>query len=141
MSNALARLSRLVSRVALLALVAAAAGCSGDGPTTVHGTVTLNGEPLKEGTVRFVPVDPTAGGTAGAPIKDGKFTAEVPRGEMRVEISAPKVVGKRKMYDTPDSPEVDMVEELIPVRYNAQSDLKITVKSSGQKETFTLTSP
>ena len=140
------RVSCLVSRVvrgSALALViaAAAAGCSGSGPATVEGTVTLNGEPLKEGVVTFVPADPTASGTAGAPIKDGKFRAEVPRGEMRVQISAPKVVGKRKAYDTPDSPVVDIVDELIPARYNVQTQLKVTVTSSGQKETFELTSP
>ena len=134
------RTSYLVSRISVLALVVAA-GCSGSGPATIDGTVTLNGEPLKEGSVRFVPVDATAGGTTGATIKDGKFSAEVPLGQMRVEISAPKVVGKRKMYETADSPEVDLVEELIPVRYNVQTELKITVKSGGQKETFALTSP
>ena len=86
---------------------------------------------------RLVPTDPTKGGTAGATIKDGKFTADVPVGELRVEISAPKVVGKRKAYDTPDSPTVDIVEDLIPARYNVNSELKVTVKKGGQKETFT----
>jgi hypothetical protein len=49
-------------------------------------------------------------------------------------------VGKRKAYDTPDSPMVDIVEELIPARYNANSELKVTVKKGGQKETFALAS-
>jgi hypothetical protein len=130
--------ARLLALLPVAALLAA--GCS-DSPTrTLSGTVTLDGEPLKEGTVRFVPVDTKTGGTAGAAIKDGKFTAEVPLGELRVEISAPKVVGKRKAYDTPDSPMVDIVKELIPARYNVNSDLRVTIKKGGQKETFALVS-
>jgi hypothetical protein len=138
----MSRVPCLVSRVfrgaAVALLIAAAAGCSGG--SSVDGTVTLDGQPLKEGTVRFVPVDPNAGGTVGAPVKDGKFTAEVPHGEYRVEFSSPKVVGKRKAYDTPDSPVVDIVDELIPARFNTTSDLRVTVKKGGQKETFALTS-
>jgi len=131
-------------RLALLACLPAvallAAGCSDGTSATLDGTVTLDGEPLKEGVVRFIPVDTSTGGTAGAAIKDGKFRAEVPLGELRVEISAPKVVGKRKAYDTPDSPMVDIVDELLPARYNTKSELRVTIKKGSQKETFELTS-
>jgi hypothetical protein len=121
--------------------LALAGGCSGGGAAgTVNGTVTLDGQLLKEGTVRFVPIDGKSQ-TAGADVKDGKFTASVPRGEMRVEFSAPKPVGKpRKAYDTPDSPVVQEMAELIPAKYNVKSDLKLSVKSGAQDETFTLTS-
>jgi hypothetical protein len=95
--------------------------------------------PLKEGDVRFVPADGKSQ-TTSAKIIDGEFTAQVPTGEMRVEISAPKVIGKRKMYDTPDSPVVDKVKELLPPRYNAKSELRLTVKSGVQEETFPLKS-
>ena len=127
-------------RLLLVSVLAAVAGCSID-DGTVTGTVTLNGQPLKEGTVRFLPVD-GKGPTASAEIKDGKFTAAVPPGRKRVEFSAPKIVGKpQKMYDTPDSPVVDQVDELIPARYNVASELTITVKGGSQTETFALTSP
>jgi hypothetical protein len=36
--------------------------------------------------------------------RSGKFSSEVPIGESKVEIRVPKVVGKKKLYDTPDSP-------------------------------------
>jgi len=124
-----------VSAIVLLAL----AGCSDTGTGTVNGTVTLDGQPLKEGTVRFVPVDGQSQ-TSSAVVKDGQFTAAVSLGEMKVEFSAPKVTGKRKMYDTPDSPVVDDVAELIPERFNVRSDLKISVKSGSQSETFPLKS-
>ena len=115
-------------------------GCSGSSPLgTVNGTVTLDGTPLTEGDVRFVPADGKSQ-TASAKIIDGKFTAQVPTGEMRIEISAAKVIGKRKMYDTPDSPVVDKVKEFLPPRYNAKSELRLTVKSGVQDETFPLQS-
>ena len=124
-----------------LLILALAAGCGSSDAATVEGTVTLDGQPLKEGTISFEPVDPTTGGTGGGVIKDGKFTAtNVPVGEMKVRISAPKVVGKRKAYNTPDSPTVDITEELLPAKYNTSTELKIAVKKGGQKEKFELSS-
>jgi hypothetical protein len=105
---------------------------------TVNGTVELDGEPLHEGTVRFVPID-GASQTASAMVMDGKFTAKVPIGQMRVEFSAPKVVGKQRMYNTPDNPVVDVVEERLPPRYNVQSELLIDVQRGVQDVPFNLT--
>src|ERR1700737_125305 len=65
---------------------------------TVNGTVTLDDQPLVKGVVRFVPVDGKSQ-TASADVQGGKFTAAVPIGEMRVEFSAPKILGQRKVYD------------------------------------------
>jgi hypothetical protein len=124
----------------LLLLFLPLTGCGGASPQgEVNGTVTLDSQPLKEGEVRFVPADGKSQ-TTSARITDGKFTATVPIGEMRVEFSAGKIVGKIKMYDTPDSPTVDDVRELIHPRYNTKSELKITVKKGGQDETFLLKS-
>jgi hypothetical protein len=115
-------------------------GCSGAPPQgTVNGTVTLDDKPLKEGVVRFVPADGKSQ-TAFANVVDGKFSAAVPLGEMRVEFSAPRVVGRHKAYDTPDSPTVEDVDELLPERYNVRTELKVTVKKGSQDETFRLTS-
>jgi hypothetical protein len=116
------------------------AGCSGlSSQGTVNGTVTLDGQPLTEGVVRFVPVDGKSQ-TATENIKDGKFSATVPLGEMRVEFSAPKVGKPHKVYDTPDSPVVEDVGERIPARFNVRSEFKITVKIGSQDETFALQS-
>lgn len=114
------------------ALIGIWSGCSADSKHgTVTGSVTLDGQPLQIGNIRFEPSD---GGTAtaDAPIADGKFTGKMPPGDKRVLITAPKVTGKRKMYDTPDSPVVDVVEELLPKRYNTQSELILSVKLGKQ---------
>jgi len=115
------------------------AGCSGESSTrgTVNGTVLLDNAPLGEGTVQFIP----AGGdlpTTAAFVKDGKFSATVPVGRMKVRFSAPQVKGQRKMYDTPDSPLVDVVTELIPPRYNVQSKLTLDVVAGDQTPKFEL---
>jgi hypothetical protein len=115
-------------------------GCSGDNTVgTVHGEVRLDGRPLRQGIIRFVAVDGKSP-TADAGITDGRFAATVPVGQMRVEITAPKVVGKQKMYDSPDSPSVDTVTNLIPPRYNVHSELKMAVGKASQEKTFELTS-
>jgi hypothetical protein len=114
------------------------AGCSQSSTHgTVDGTVVLDGEPLREGAVRFVPVD-GASQTASAMVRNGQFTATVPIGHMRVEFSGAKVVGQQKMYGTPDSPKVDMVAELLPPRYNVQSELTLDVQAGSQEAKFEL---
>jgi hypothetical protein len=132
-----------MQRVLILlgALVAlAAAGCSPGAKTgTVTGEVTLDGQPLKEGRIQFIPVAGDAG-TAGAVITDGKFTAEVPIAKMRVEINANKIIGKRKAYDTPQSPVFDEVAELIPARYNVNSQETLDVKQGSQAVQYQLKS-
>lgn len=128
---------RLVTATAVLTL-AALAGCGGATTGTVSGEVTLDDQPLKEGLIRFVPAD---GKTAGpdAPITDGKFSVSgVPVGEVKVEITSFKVTGTRKVYDTPDSPTVDVGKQIIPPRYNTQTELKMTVQGGSQEKKFTL---
>src|SRR5690349_11768984 len=109
-------------KVCLLALCCTLLGsCSGDpNHGTISGTVTLDGQPLRSAVIHFVPADGQTA-SADAQVEDGTFSAKVPIGAKNVAISAPKVVGKRKMYDTPDSPTVDKVEELVPAQYNSAS--------------------
>ena len=108
-------------------------------PGTVTGTVTLDGQPLKSGTIRFDAADNRTP-AADASIVDGKYTAAVPPGDKRVTITSPKVVGKKKMYDTADSPTIDVTEELLPRRYNAQTELTLSVKVGDQEHPFDLKS-
>jgi hypothetical protein len=133
-------LPRATKQLLLLMLLTVVVGsCSTDtSQGVVDGTVTLDGAPLATGIIRFVPADGQTA-TADAPISDGAFTAKVPIGEKRVTISAPKVVGKQKMYETPDSPTVDIVRELVPERYNVRSELTMTVQAGEQKQDFALT--
>jgi hypothetical protein len=125
---------RLVIVALPLALVLAGCGdSSSDG--IVRGEVTLDGKgPLKKGQIRFVPTD-TKKRPAEGEIVDGKFEVRgVPVGEAKVEITAPKVVGKIRL--APESPEVEQLEELLPDRYHVRSDMKMTVEKGMQVKTF-----
>ena len=102
-----------------------------------RGEVTLDGQPVKDGRVLFTPLD-GQGGTGGAAIVEGKFTAEVPVAKMKVEINGNKVIGKRKAYDTPESPLVDEVVEIVPPKYNVNSELTLDVKKGVQEVKYEL---
>ncbi len=114
-----------------------ALGCGDSAPklATVQGKVTLNGADLDGGRIRFLPA---AGAPADAEIKAGQYTIQLPPGECRVEITYPKVTGKRKAYDTPDSPMVDITEESVPAIYNSKTELKYTVTAGVNTKDFEL---
>jgi hypothetical protein len=121
-------------------LLAAAVGCSaGNDGGFVKGTVSLDGQPLAAGQILFIAINQDAP-SAEATITAGQFEVVVPLGEKRVEIRAPKITGKKKMYDTPDSPTVDTVVELLPARYNVSSELTIAVDGSPLETNFDLES-
>jgi hypothetical protein len=118
-------------------LLLACLGCGGGSSATVSGAVTLDGQPVKQGTVRFVPADGKSP-PVDAAIRDGKYSAAVPPGDAKVEITAPVVVGKRKAYDTDDSPMVEEVKESLPARYNTQTELKFAVQKGSQEKNWEL---
>jgi len=116
----------------------------------VSGDVTLDGAPLKDGTISFIPDAQTESPTAGATIEEGKYT--IPRlggplpGKYRVEISSfrelPK--GKRQVGqmfgrpagEFPAGVETQTIprENIIPGRYNATSELTTTIPDQSSFE-------
>jgi hypothetical protein len=112
------------------ALLLLFAGCS-SGLCPVSGTVTFDGEPVEEGEVVFMPVDPKVRPDA-EPIQNGSFNFQASPGPKRVEIRASRVIGTTSMGPRK--------EQFIPVRYNDQSTLTEEVKPSSDNHfTFTLT--
>lgn len=125
--------------MALATALIIAAGCGPKDPRiTVHGTVTLDGQPLAEGRVGFIP-DDKALGASGASIEDGRFSIKVYKGPSRVEITAQKM-GQRPA--APGAlPEAGIVVwSIIPARYNKNSTLSYDVQSASDKPAFDLTS-
>jgi hypothetical protein len=128
------RAGRTLLGVVLLML----AGCAPkDGQ--VSGTVTVDGEPLAVGSILFVPAD-GKGQTTGGNIKDGHYSVRVSPGKMKVSISAAKVVGKKKIYPTPNSPEMPVTVEALPARYNQQTSLTLDVQPGKVAKDFELQS-
>src|SRR5438309_824557 len=92
------------------------AGCSGGNRAEVSGSVSLNGQPIEEGSINFIPVEGNTGPGAGGVIKDGRY--HIPKhlgvkpGKNRVEIRAFKNTG-RKVQDPTGLPGT-LVDERVP---------------------------
>lgn len=130
----------LCSFFACLTLLVIGCGKADTNSKSLTGTVTLGGKPLEKGSISFIPKDGNAV-TVGAKIVDGSYSATVPFGEKRIEIRAPKVTGQKLAYEgDPNSPKIDIVTELIPARYNNQSELTFSVDAKSAKADFTLES-
>jgi hypothetical protein len=119
------RTSSCKTLLALAVVTACAAGCSkpaGLDKVVVRGTVTLDGQPISNGEIRFVPAPGTAGPISGGPIKDGAYVAEgrggVPLGEHRVEIKAYRAMAKGPGQSASANPEGGPAEQYLDKRYN-----------------------
>jgi hypothetical protein len=114
------------------------AGCAKSDTGVVTGTITVDGAPAQSGSIAYFPIDRKSS-TAGAGITDGRYTATVPLGSSKVEIRVPKVVGQKKLYDTPDSPIKQILAESLPPKYNDQTELTLDVKPGENHQDYQLT--
>jgi len=106
-----------------------AGGCS-DGLGDVTGTVTLDGQPVPDGSITFVSQDQNDPRREGAVITAGKFAARIPPGQYKLELNAQKVVGTRTQKSFDGTPEtVPTTAELFPPKYNTQSQLVHEIKA------------
>ena len=105
----------------LLLLVA----CGGNRRQPLEGTVTLDGQPLGEGSISFVPLPGTTGPTAGANIAAGRFSVAADRGTFtgafRVEITAKRKTGRQVLNDTAGGM-VEQYEQFLPPRTTAKAN-------------------
>jgi len=113
----------------LFVLSAVFAGCGGDGidRVEVFGNVTLDGKPLDDAAILFVPLGD--GPTAGTQFTGGEYRIEEARGpspgKYRVEITAYRGTGEMiEDSDLPGQME-ERRESVVPERYNSQSQLTV----------------
>ena len=128
-------------------------GCGGRGEeelprAAAAGIVTLDGKPLQDGVIRFVPIDGTPGPKTSAIISDGRFSADAAHGPVagkhRIEIESTDNGG----YAIDDESAIQKLRESgvrhievvrVPPIYNARSTLTKTVSADGPNEfTFEL---
>ncbi len=131
---------RLLRPIALLAFIVCLSGC---GHQTIEGTVMLDGQPLQEGYITFLPQKETEGAGAGTKIQEGKFLVEAPdeplQGSYRVEITAKGKTGRKTVDGSGQRRESE--GQILPKRYNADSTLTAEIKPEEAKPlTFELTS-
>ena len=99
----------------------------------------MDGQPLDSGVISFSPAEGD-GASATADIKDGKYSVQTTPGAKWVQISAPVVVGQRKLSTAPNAPVTDIREERLPERYNAKTELKCDLKGGGNVKDWSVES-
>ena len=109
------------------------AGCGGeDGPTyaTVTGKVTMDGEPIKVGSVIFIPSGETKGPASSGAIKeDGTYEILGPSGKgvvtgtHKVMLVCPE---EGSGPGTGENPMADVGPCVIPLKYTQESSTDIT---------------
>ncbi|MCA9075217.1 MAG: hypothetical protein KDA93_09310 [Planctomycetaceae bacterium] len=136
-------------------LLMGVAGCGGDneGPprATAQGTVRLDGKPLGEGVIRFVPTRETKGPKTTLPIRDGHFEAPAWAGPLvgqhRVEIESTDDGG----FALDDEQAIVQLRKyghgvmdtvIVPEIYNERTRLTAEIVEDGPNEIeFTLVTP
>ena len=124
---------------ALLLLLAAAPGCSGNGLTSVSGAVTFDGKPLERGSIRLIAVDGKTP-SAEAIIHEGRYRLETVPGQKRIEIQGFRIVGTARRNDDPSAPLEEITEPIVPAKFNTRSELLQEVSHRSATHDFHLTS-
>ncbi len=114
----------------LVAASIVSTSCSKSGPESaeVSGVVRLDGQPIEEGSIQFIPVEGTTGPSAGGVIKNGKYHIDrkggVIVGKNRVELRAFKE--SASLIQDPTAAQGVMTKVRVPAfppEYNDQSML------------------
>ena len=137
----------LPTSVALLVCIVLMTGCGDAGRAAVSGVVTLDGKPIPGATITFLPTQDTAAPASGGIIgEDGTYTVTFKGapsvGGYRVEIRGVRHKTGRMIPAPPPSAPGKMIEEcieLIPDRYNKDTDLLVELKRGDNQHDFALT--
>jgi len=128
----------VVIALAMLALI----GCGPNG-ATIRGTVTLDGKPLSEGTIRFESVE-AGSSSAGTGIKEGRYemlpASELLPGKKQVTIRGVMKTGKQ-IPAGPPAPPGEMIDEVkqYPARGAVPEPRDAEIKAGENELNFELT--
>jgi hypothetical protein len=131
--------------ITVVALIAVS-GCGDARRASMSGSVTLNGQPVNGGTISIIPEAATDSIAVWGDINNGHYSLSggsgLTVGTNRVEIRWPKTTG-RKVALPPPARQGSLIEEtveVIPMRYNIQSELHVDIKQGENKLDFRLDS-
>ncbi len=114
-------------------------GCSSGAAASVSGKVTLDGAPLDDATITFVPATGGQQQAAWTTVTSGQYTIAAKdglgTGQFRVEIRALRA-GSEKTID----PTLISAKEIVPAKYNSKSELKVEIKPGKNTADFDLKS-
>jgi hypothetical protein len=108
-----------------LLVVAGGSGCGRRGVPTTHldGQITLDGQPIKDGNVSFIPLEANHGRGTTAVIAAGRYAAcDVPLGKVRVHFNATKATGRTVVVSDISMPEII---DVIPEKYRAGMEIEV----------------
>jgi len=118
------------------------AGCGAGTKASISGTVTLDGSPLDDATISFVPAAGGQRSAAWTTVTGGQYAIEAKEGlgtgAYRVEIRALRSTGEKINPIDPTLPAAS--KEAIPARYNSTSGLTATLKPGANVASFDLKS-
>jgi hypothetical protein len=111
----------------------------------IEGKVTVNGQPVSAGRIRFMAIDPN-GTNVAAEIKDGQFTVPAEqgptKGKYRVEFNVPSATKRRIPDDDNPGKFIEEAPETLPRRYNYDSTITADYDpDNSQPLNFQLTTP
>jgi hypothetical protein len=119
-----------VRRIAWLITVGLIVGCVKAPPAPkrakVEGKVTVNGQPVANGFIRFMALDPN-GMNSSAAIRDGHFSVPAEqgptKGKYRVEFNVPSAQKKKVPNDDAPGQFREEASETMPAKYNTRSTM------------------
>lgn len=119
--------------IGLLLSILLSLGCgyrSGLERVHVSGKASYDGQPIEVGQIRFIPVEPTRAPITVENIRDGAYETDksggVPIGNFRVEI---RMFDPEEYRNAPRVAGAPAVKQLLPDKYNRDSELTITIES------------
>jgi hypothetical protein len=124
----------------LICLLLASCRDTGHRPRTIHGMVTVGGQSVETGQIRFMPVGNDAIPANAAAIADGQFRVEgrggLMAGRYRVELDARRKTGKKVRGFT--GTEMGMMDETVRMGADSYSDARspliIEVTATGDEQ-------
>ncbi|MDZ4819285.1 MAG: hypothetical protein SGJ20_09960 [Planctomycetota bacterium] len=134
--------------LATMSLTVIGCGRAGVERASIDGNVSINGQPVESGSIRFISLEPGGGPSVGGQIQDGKYDIDEQKGptlgKHRVEVQVPFRTGRKirspfalpptnPAEATDPAAMVDEWAEKAPPQYNTKSTLSVTIEP-GQNE-------
>ena len=130
--------------VALLLTLVMLPGCGPSGPERFHvgGSVTFDGQPVKQGLINFRPIEGTKAPLIGGIVTEGQYEIPADKGPLagtyKVQIEVHKFTG-RKMPDMAGRLVVDEFIDIAPKKYSGEtSELRVEIHAGSTEHDFKL---